>query len=131
MFDINTDRNRLPLRQYNLIVTGTNWTTYRAIGIPYQTVDGAWRIKLNISGAMTSASRTGMTLTVANISFASTSPGDGQDISAYEPAAAAMCGAYTGTSNGQITIYHSSTTTTTYNLSGDVELASKPSFVIE
>ncbi len=32
-------------------VTGTlSWVTVRAVAVPYQTTDGAWRIKFNIVG---------------------------------------------------------------------------------
>lgn len=39
-----------PEIQYDLTVTGTNWTTTRAVGVPYQTGNGIWRIKLNVGG---------------------------------------------------------------------------------
>ena len=53
--------------QYNLKVTGTNWTTTRAVGIPYRVFDEAkneiWRLKFNISGTLSTAAAS-ITITV-------------------------------------------------------------------
>lgn len=60
------DRGRLPLKQYSLIVTGTNWTTARAVGTPFQTLDGTWKLEGNISGTMSSATNV-ISLTIQGI----------------------------------------------------------------
>ena len=66
------DRNRVPLKQYNLTVTGTNWTTSRAVGVPYQTINGVWRLRGNVSGSISVASAT-LTLSIDGILWGSTS----------------------------------------------------------
>jgi hypothetical protein len=42
-------------KQVALTVTGTNWTTIRAIGVAYADSAGAWRLKFNIKGSLSSA----------------------------------------------------------------------------
>lgn len=37
-------------------ITDTNWVTTRGVAIPYQTTDGAWRMKFNIEGTFSSTS---------------------------------------------------------------------------
>src|SRR3990167_3228099 len=49
------DRNIINSQQVNLIVTGTNWTTARAIGIMYQLLSGVWRLKYNMAGTLSVA----------------------------------------------------------------------------
>lgn len=50
-------------RQYALTVSGpTGWATTSAVGIPYKTKDGAWRLRFNIHGTFTSASTGAVTI---------------------------------------------------------------------
>lgn len=116
--------NLSALRQYNLTVTGTNsWATTRAVGVPYQTLDGTWRMRFNVIGSMTSA--TAVTLTFSGVTFAAVE----QAVTATSSTSAAgplEC----HTNANAATIYLGySTAVTGPRVSGDVELASKPTFV--
>jgi hypothetical protein len=113
--------NQIPLNAYNLTVTGTNWTTAKAIGLPYKTLSGTWRIIINIAGTV-SATNT-LTLTVAGITF-----------QAQHQAVSASMDNNTGfnvyATGGASTIYvNSGTNFSAVNISADVELTSKPTFV--
>ena len=49
-----------------LQITGTSsWVTTRAVGIPYQTLDGAWRLRFNIAGTSSSVASVSLTFTDA------------------------------------------------------------------
>ena len=117
------DRDKLPLKQVNLTVTGTNWTTSRAVGVVYKTLNGAYRISFNIYGTV-SVSTDSITLTVSGVTFLFTQAvaySDGlatSDIQLQQ----------TGAGNGQIAL-ESTGSGTERRVSGDVELASKPSFL--
>lgn len=54
--------------QYDLTVTGTNWTTVRAVGIYYQDQSGAHRLKCNIFGSLSATALT-FTGTVDGVTF--------------------------------------------------------------
>ena len=63
------DRDRLPLKQVGLTITGTNWTTTRAVGLYYKCLDtGAHRIKIQFKGVISSGIAS-INLTIAGISF--------------------------------------------------------------
>lgn len=111
-----------------LTVTGTGWTTSRAVGIYYQDQDGNHRLKGNISGAATSASRTLYTISISGVVF--------KNITNFFQTVSAMAG---GASNipssgiclintGNIQFDHSTFTTNYYAASFDVELESKPTW---
>lgn len=51
---ILSDNITSPQKQYSMTVTGSNWTTTRAIGIPYRMIDGLWRLRINITGGLSS-----------------------------------------------------------------------------
>jgi hypothetical protein len=112
-------------KQYDLTVTGTGWTTTRAVGVPYQTINGVWRMKFNMYGTIASGTRSGLSVNVTGV------------VSAYAQAISALTDnaslsfyrAYSGASTNLLDFSHASGTTTTYFYSGDIELASKPSFV--
>lgn len=114
------------LRQYNLTVTSSSsgtWTINRAVGVPYKTVDGAWRLRFNFSGYFSVAFALPL-FTVSGVTFNS---GYDQAISVYASANTWNLGKVNGgTSNVQ---GRTGTAEQYWNLSGDVELASKPSFV--
>lgn len=121
-------------KQYDLTVTGTDWTTIRAVGMPYKVYDESenekWRLRFNIVGSVTSATRTGFNITLANVIFKNTS-------SYYQAVASSFNASgnqiFAAANPGLSTIncYHNSTATTRYDWSGDVELNSKPTFVVD
>jgi len=109
--------------QYDLTVTGTNWTTVRAVGIPYSTTDGKWRLKFNIRGSVNVATATPL-VTIAGI----TAPSSEQAISAIiVDAGYYVTQARLISATGDLAA-NAQTTATNWAFSGDVELASKPTW---
>lgn len=115
-------------RQYDLTVTGTNWTTARAVGVPYKTRDGIWRLKFNINGALTTATLTSYTLTITGVTFKT---GFAQAVSAFNQNNAAACTARVTAATNTVVVYHASTSIDAYYISGDVELDSQPTFATD
>lgn len=110
--------------QYNLTVTGTNWTTVRAIGVPYVTSNGIWRLRFNIQGSFFPAFAT-PTLTLDGVVF-SNSFTSGQAVSAYGAQASYYKGiAYPNVGNLS---FECGVNTAGWTISGDVELQSKPTW---
>ena len=58
-------------KQYNLTVTGTNWTTNYAWGVPYKDINGNWHLKFNIQGEVSVATNT-LSLTISGVEMSST-----------------------------------------------------------
>lgn len=114
-------------KQVDLTVTGTNWTTVKAVGVAYADSTGAWRLTFNISGSMTAASRTGVTLTVTGITFKNTS-GFAQAVHTIADVQSLFVQTYCNPNTGNLVLAHGSTTTEAYNLSEDVALESKPTW---
>ncbi|MCG8685254.1 MAG: hypothetical protein MI892_10290, partial [Desulfobacterales bacterium] len=103
-------------------VTGTGWTTTRAVAIPYQTVDGAWRMKFNVGGTVSSAV-TDLSLNLSGTVF---KIGQEQAITGFTTLAYYMQSrveAGTGIMHGR-----TGTARSTWSFSGDVELESKPTW---
>jgi hypothetical protein len=103
-------------------VTGTGWTTIRAVAVPYKTTDGGWRMKFNIRGTLSGATNN-ILLTISGITF--------KNITNFEQAIAVGSGS--GDFNlGKVnpdasTIFlQSNSVTTSWWTSGDVELESRP-----
>jgi len=93
--------------------------------IPYQMSDGTWRMKLNIDVTVSSTSRTGAQLGINGVAFFVSNAGQSISGSPYD--ATTILAAYAGVSSA-IVFAHSSATTTGYFASGDVRLASKPTW---
>lgn len=111
----------------SLTVTGTNWTTVRAVFVPYQTSPSRWRVRFNITGTVSSASRTTYTVTVAGI-VARNVANDFQSLSGF--GSANLVTACFATPNAAtLTWGHATATTTAYFCSGDIELESQPTWV--
>jgi hypothetical protein len=110
-------------KQYTLTVTGTDWTTSRAVGMPYKTIDGAWRLTFNIYGTLSAASS--KALTVAGVVFKT---GGDQASSVKGDSASGWGIAYCNTGTGIIAVYLNASVAG-FCVSGDVELGSKPTFV--
>ena len=119
-------------QQYDLTVTGANWTTTRAVGVPYKTTDGTWKLWFSITGTRSSGSAiTAFTLTVAGVVFEATA-------SNYQPVA---CSAnnlfsdgdighgYVNPNTGEILINFDSNNPLALRCSNTVELKEKPDFI--
>lgn len=121
-----SDRNNLPLGQYTIIITGTNWTTVNAIAVPYRLVDGTWRVILNINGGSTVTSS--LTVDVDGLVFAD---GIHQSMSCKTDNGAREIGTAFTEPNTNTFKYETAAGAqlTGAYISGDVALASKPSFV--
>ena len=118
----------LPSRQYDqteFTLTGDNsWSTSRAVGIPYKTRDGVWRLRFNISGG--SSSTTQVTLTWTGITTIGFNQAFAVDSNA---SSTAMAGRAPG-SNNQLEL-KASVTRTFWQCAGDIELASKPTWAVD
>lgn len=105
-----------------LTVTGTAWTTLRAVFVPYSMTDGTWRMKFNIVGTVTSSSRNAYQVTVSGVTFKTLS-GYNQSINVFT---SVVAGAHVVQGGGIMATFHASSSTIEYEFSGDVELDSKP-----
>lgn len=121
------------LKQYlgdgtDFTVAGTGtWSTTRAIGIPYQTIDGTWFLKLWATGTLTPASAS-TTLTIGGVTFKTTvnyqQPMSGNN---EEAGVAARTLILNRTDSGASTIVITfSGNTDRVNIQGEFELDSKP-----
>jgi hypothetical protein len=113
------DRNRAPWKVYNLVLTSTpaGWATSRAIGVPYQLLDGSWRFKFDIYATLSSS---------ANFTFAI------QGISsslAYQAITAELFRPTAGYMSGNVVTVSAATAYTEVSVSGDIPLSTKPTFV--
>jgi hypothetical protein len=113
--------------------TGT-WTTIRGIAIPYQTSDGAWRLRFNIVGTAEISSLNVYRIKIAGVIF--------KNITNYDQAVTVSNSALTtfaaeeyfiaiandGTNEIVLVLPKAVTYTNTWGFSGDVELDSKPSW---
>lgn len=115
---------------YNMValnITGTNWTTTRGQLIPYQMQDGSWRLKFNITGT-TSTSQGGgadYSITIAGVTFGPSS----QAVTAQQLSGTSTSVIYSwaNASSSDVSVRYSSAQPN-HNFSGDVELASKPTW---
>jgi hypothetical protein len=117
-------------------ISGTNsWSTVRGILVPYQMQDGTWRLKFNIVGNVSGVTAAGSAITgvsiitITGITFAS------QDQSCCAHGGnsiyAGVARANGGGGTISITVVNPSASSggiTQFSCSGDVELASKPTF---
>lgn len=105
-------------------VTGTNWSTVRAVFVPYQMADSTWRAKFNIQGnfsvatAASSLSVTGLTVKSSVNQAMAVFHSDGVDTW--------VKGQANGSAN-TLSVY-AGATKTAYCFSGDIELNSKPTW---
>ncbi len=109
--------------QTALTVTGTNWTTVRAVGVAYSDNNGVWRLKFNLAGSVTGAP-SATTLTITGVVFKNVA-NYFQTVTAFGDAAAF---GYVIPNTATVACQNVSGTTTAWRLSGDVELDSKPSW---
>lgn len=113
--------------QYDLTVTGTNWTTTRAVGVVYKMASGQYRMRFNIAGTVT-GTVSSFTGTISGVVF--------KNIASYYQRIS------TETNNGGISTYtsnvipntatfsinHASNAVGGYSIFGDVEIESKPTW---
>lgn len=133
MIEGTTDRqgtehsiNSLDVSQKTLTVTGTNWTTIRAVGIAYQTNDGAWRLRFNISGLI-SGTVGNITLTITGVLFKNLANYQQAINSAWTLNYISLYPSTAYVINNTNTIYSVVTTlSNTLSVSGDVELEEAP-----
>jgi hypothetical protein len=132
--NLNVTGNFVALKQYygnssdgpgSFNVTGTGWTTTRAVAIPYQTIDGAWRLKFNIRGSL-SVADTAVTLTISGVTFKS---GGTQAISVSQDTSTTANTRRQRVTGGTGTFIGTfDTAITDFTASGDIELDSKPTW---
>jgi hypothetical protein len=116
------------LKQYSeangdFTVTGTNWTTTRAVAVPYKTSDGAWRMILNFDGSLSVAAAS-LSLTVSGVTFKNvsgyTQPVTYQVTSDWASGSVNPGGSTISGNSGSVGV--------NWRLSGNVELDSKPTW---
>lgn len=112
----------------SLTIMGTNYVSTRAVFIPYRTVDGVWRMRINTRGGVSSGTITSIDLTVSGVLFNGTFAAQGcaamvSGAAPYTAAAEAR-----SDSSGLISVYFPSAATPNIRVSCDVELASKPTW---
>lgn len=97
----------------------------RGVLVPYQTFDGAWRLKFNINTSFTLASTALGSVTFSGVAFNSSAS---QSCSAYCSNTSTTPRCYTGGSGAISFDFASATSVNGVIVSGDVELASKPTW---
>lgn len=102
----------------------------RGVLVPYQTVDGAWRLRFNVTVTWTSASVSGLAATLSGVTFKNIAnfyqAVNGTPLSSTNQE---IWQCYVSANTGTISaIWPSANTTTGMMLSGDVELDSKPTW---
>jgi hypothetical protein len=104
--------------------SGTLSSVTLAKCIPYQVQDGTWRMRFSLTAALSSAARSVIGLSIAGVTF----PAQDQGVGGNNAGAAATTYAVASASGSQVTMGYPSATTDTAIFSGDVALASKPTW---
>ena len=125
--------NTATLTLQNPGAMGTISATNNCDLIPYQTKDGNWRLKFNITISCNSISRTAMYLQIAGIVYATLSGGGGQMINSMPQRNQSVSGgdvtdSYAGSAGNNLIHLHSAGTFDVYAYEGDVRLDSKPTW---
>jgi len=118
-------------RETSLTVTGTSWTTTRAVGVYYRTADGAHRLNFNIRGSRTTGSSISQyTITISGVTFKNVANfNQPVSLSASNLTSDRDVGyAITNTGASTITAWFASNDPSSFGFSGDVELDSKPTW---
>lgn len=117
------------LTQYNIVVSGTNWTTIRAIAVPYKVKDSSdniiWRMKFNIAGTLSVAAAS-LTLSIAEVVFKNIT-GFKQAVTVFWDAGTYEQG-YADPNTGNLILTAGANDANPY-ISGDVELNEAPKFI--
>lgn len=99
----------------------------RAVLIPYQTQDGNWRLKFNINFVLPSATRTTASVFINGVTSATYNQATSSSaVTSTATNIWSLC--YASTNPVRIQSLHASAATTEYIYSGDIELASKPTW---
>ncbi len=106
---------------------GTLTTVNLAEFVPYQMADTNWRCKFNIAVTLSSTSRAEAVLAASGITFA-TSATDGQAIAVSTNGGTSIIYGLVGSNNNTIAQSFGTVATTRFYFSGDVKLASKPTW---
>ena len=94
---------------------------------PYIDSGGNWRAVINFEASVSSTARTVAEFTVAGLS----TPSYYQAITAHNNAEEEQQAILIASSSGAFKVFHPSASATQYTMSGDIALASKPSFVLD
>lgn len=120
-------RNKATVCSVNLTVTGTNWTTTNASAMSYQTSSGDWWVSLSIHGTISVAANS-VILTIQGLTFSDRYGTNGQALATGIASSAATKSAQADTNASTIKLANSGNTQE-WNVSGEVKLKSKPSFL--
>lgn len=112
--------------QYPITVTGTNFTTERAVGSIYQTLDGTWRVTLNIQGSLSSPAGS-VILSAVGLGFFDTGGTvNKQAMSGRDDTNGTFTSVWAEGNTSNIHVVFSGSSSV-FAIAGDVELGSKPS----
>jgi hypothetical protein len=117
------DRNRINCKQYSLNMASVTagYLLSRAVGIPYQTIDGAWRLFGTAAFSITTG--TTATVTILGVVFKNAA-------TQYVGCCTAVSTGYAlASANTNSIVCTGTSTSTAYYLEFDLELESKPLFV--
>ena len=114
-----------PRKTYTLTATETNWTTDRAVGQYWGTLDGNHWLSFVVVGTL-SAAASSVTVDITGITFQASVD---QAISCFDNAGSASISWAWADNNTNTIACSLSATATTYTISGFAELTSKPTFV--
>jgi len=114
------------LKQYSITVTNVanNWVTVIAVGIPYQTIDGSWRLIFNVSG--TFDANTSYDLNFAGVVWETTA--SNQQVVTFQTYGVDNVRIYCNTNPTTGTILTRGASVTNGHWSGDILLVSKPTW---
>lgn len=105
----------------------TGWTVVRGVFVPYQTSDGAWRLRFNIQGTITTGSSGTQDITISGVTSKNVSNFN-QPISMFTNVSAALGPCYVPANGNTLRSILGNSTSTALGLSGDFELDSKPTW---
>ena len=117
--------------QYDLTVTGTTWATVRAVGIPFRTKEGAWRLQFSIMGTKTSGSGTSYSMTISGIvsknisNYYQTFEGSAWDGNCV------VTNNYIAPNTAVLICSYQTLTTTGFHIAGNIELESIPTWATD
>ena len=106
------------------IAGGGTATINRCVFVPYQMSDGIWRIKFNIDVSLSATTRTAVTVQINGITAATAT----QAVVGFLTGSVVPPRAVLGSASNQITCDFASNIVDSIRLSGDLELASKPTW---